>query len=297
MLKLGYFDWLCKYLVFGLTPKEKAKTNKELALKIKELEKISDKINYFNSIKLEKIKYLKELDKITILLNNRDLMRKDYMAKNIKLPPEKRIATLGTYKKMLDVKKEKIVNKISELSASMNPVNYINKKRELENIIKINSESCNNKDEIIINLQKEFIKALKDNCFETEDINGLKNLLFKIRYYKYLYVTDNKQIKDIPNLLDDINIVSKQVIQKLVSLECIRKIANDNSLNQEIINNILDTKVIDLQALKFEINIKEDCIKIKTYEKEVFEKEFKIDGKFLKKNFNIKTGKIYKLFI
>lgn len=295
--KTQYFELLCQYLVFGLTPKEKAKTNKELASKIKELENISDKVKYFESIKSAKLRYLKELDKITILLNNRELMRKEYMEKNSKLSPEKRIATLGTYKKMLDARKEKIVNEISELTSNMNPINYVNKKRELEKFIKINSENYPNKDEIVINLQKEFIKALKDNCFETEDISSLKNLIFKIRYYKYLYVTNDKKVKDIPILLDDINVVSKQVIQKLVSLECIRKIATDSFLNQEIINNILDTKVIDLQSLKFEISIKEDCVKVKTYEKEVFEKEFEIDGKYSKKSFEIKVGKIYKLFI
>ena len=57
-----YFEYLCKYLVFGLTVKEKAKTNKELANKIKELEKISDKITYFEYIKKLKLRYLKELD-------------------------------------------------------------------------------------------------------------------------------------------------------------------------------------------------------------------------------------------
>ena len=124
----------------------------------------------------------------------------------------------------------------------------------------------------------------------------MKNLVFKIRYYKFLYVIENKQVKDIEVLNESINVVLKQVIQKLVSSTSIRRIAKDDKLNQEIIINILDTKVIDLTNLKFEISIKEDCIKIKTYEKEVFEKEFEIEGNFIRKNFDVKIGKIYKLF-
>ena len=92
--KTHYFDYLCKYLVFGLTVKEKAKTNKNLESKIKEYELISDKLGYFDKIKRSKLRYLKELEKLTLLLNNRDLMRKEYIAKNLKLTPEKRIATL-----------------------------------------------------------------------------------------------------------------------------------------------------------------------------------------------------------
>ncbi|MBR2289351.1 MAG: hypothetical protein IJ867_01700 [Clostridia bacterium] len=79
--KTNYFDSLCKYLVFGLTDKEKTKTNKELEAKVKELEKISDKWTYFEEIKTSKLKYLKELEKLTLTLNNKDLMRKEYLEK------------------------------------------------------------------------------------------------------------------------------------------------------------------------------------------------------------------------
>lgn len=295
--KTEYFDYLCKYLVFGLTAREKAKTNKDLEQKQKKLDQISNKITYFEQIKIAKMKYLKELEKLTIILNNKDLMRKEYMAKNLKLMPEKRIPTLGTYKKMLEEKKEKVVNEISRLTANMNPINYMNTKRELEKFIEINSKESEDKDKILINLQSEFIKALKETCFETEDTESLKNLIYKIRYYRYLYVTKEKQIKDVDILNNQINEVLKQAIHKLVSTENMKKIATDNSLNQEIICNILDTKVINLSELKFEFSIKEDGINFKTYEKEVFEKEFEINGEFSKKNFEIKPGKIYKLFL
>ena len=219
------------------------------------------------------------------------------MAKNLKLSSKNRIATLGTYKKLLEERKEKVVNEISRLTSCMNPINYMNTRRELEKFIEINSKKSEDKDEIVIKTQEEFIKALKDTCFETEDAESLKNLIYKIRYYRYLYVTKDKQVKDIDLLDNEINEVLKQVIQKLVNLENMKKITNDNELNQKIISNILDTKVIDLSALKFEIFIKEDCISIKTYEKEVFEKQFEISGEFSKKNFEIRTEKIYKLFI
>ena len=295
--KTEYFDYLCKYLHFGLTTKEKTKSNKEVEAKTKELERISDKIKYFEEIKQKKLKDLKELEKITLALNNKDLMRKEYLEKNKKLSAEKQIATLGTYKKMLEARKETVAIEISNLTAQMNPINYMNYKRELEKFIEINTKDKDDKDEVLMKLQEEFIKALQDTCFETEDIESLKNLIFKIRYYKFLYITKTKQIKSVKKLNDLVNKALGQVIQKLVVSENIKRIANDDNLNQEIIGNILDTKVIDLEAIRFEIDIKDDCLKVKTYEKEVFDREFEIKGEFSKKNFDVKQGKIYKLFI
>ena len=294
--KTGYFDVLCKYLVIRLNSKEKTKTNKELELKKKEVETISDKISYFENIKNVKLKYLKELEKLTLILNNKELMRKEYLERNKKVEESKKYATIGVYKKMLEARKEKVVTEISRLTANMNPINYMNYKRELEKFIEINTENPQDKDETIIKLQEEFIKVLKDNCYETDDTEGLENLIFKMRYYRYLYITEELQIRDVDNLRGLLDVVTKQAIHKLVLLENIKRIAIDDNLNEEIINTILDTKIIDLKSLKFEIDIKEDSVKIKTYESEVFEKEFEIKGTFSKKNFDVKQGKIYKLF-
>ena len=292
----NYLEYLKEYLVLSLTSKEQIKNSKILTEKVKKLEEMSNKIKYFESIKLSKLKYLKELEKITLILNNKDLIRKEYHQKKLKLTPEKRILTLGEYKKMLENRKEKVVNKIADLTYSMNPINYMNIKRDLESFIDINTKK-DNKDDVLINIQKEFIHVLNDVCIETEEINSLKNLIYKIRYYRYLYITEDKRIKDISELNEKNNLVLKKVIQKLVDYQSIKKITNDKELNQEIIMNILDTKVINLEALRFEIDFKDDGIIIKTYEKEVFEKEFIISGNFVNKNFEIKRKKIYKLFI
>lgn len=294
--KTNYYEYLCNYLTLGLTEKEKSKIDKELILKTKELEEISDKINYFEKIKKTKLKYLKELKNITIALNNKEILRKEYMSKNLKLSSEKRIATLGTYKKIIEKRKDYITEKITELSSKMNPINYLNNKKELENFIDTNSKKYD-KEDILIMLQKEFIKALKDACINTEDIDSLKNLVFKIRYYKYLYVTNDKKVKDIKELDYEINNILMILVQKIIDNEKIRKISNDKILNQKIVANILETKVIDLESLRYEVHLKDNYIQIKTYEKEVFEKEFEIDGKILKKNLMIRQDKKYKLFI
>jgi hypothetical protein len=291
-----YFDYLCKYLNLSLVGKDRISLDKQLDKKIKELEAISDKPKYLENVKNTKMKYLKEVEKIDILLNSKDAMRKEYMQKNAKLTPENRIPTIVDYKKRLENRRKVCIDKIAELTKLINPINYINHKQKLENFIENNS-NIENKEDIIINIQKEFIKILKDKLFEIDDIELLKAYVYKIRYYRFLYINKEKQIKDIKELEIAINNVLKQIVKKLCDKEEIKVISKDEDFNFEIILNILDTKILDLSEIKFEIDIKDGIALIKTYEKETYEKNFEIPTKYTKKDLEIKTEKRYKLFI
>jgi hypothetical protein len=291
-----YFDYLCKYLNLSSVEKDRISLDEQLDKKIKELEAISDKPKYLENVKNTKMKYLKEVEKIDILLNSKEVMRKEYMLKNAKLTPENRIPTIVDYKKRLENRRKICIDKISELTKLINPINYINHKQKLENFIENNS-NIENKEDIIINIQKEFIKILKDKLFEIEDIELLKAYVYKIRYYRFLYINKEKQIKDIKELEIAINNVLKQIVKKLCDKEEIKVISKDEDFNFEIILNILDTKILDLSEIKFEIDIKDGIALIKTYEKETYEKNFEIPTKYTKKDLEIKTEKRYKLFI
>ena len=77
----------------------------------------------------------------------------------------------------------------------------------------------------------------------------------------------------------------------------LRKIVLNPDVNYEIIKNILDTKIIDLKDIKFEIILKEHKLLVKVYEEEVYEKEFEIKYENSKKDILVKTNKMLKLFI
>ena len=292
-----YFDYLIQYLNTELSPKDRAKIDKVLVSKIKELEEISDKATYFEKVKRSKMKYLKEVEKIDILLNSKTALRKEYMEKNKKLDTSRRIPTVGTYRKLIEKRRLVCIDKISELGRNINPINYINHKRELEDFINNSGNNSKDKFEIIINLQKEFIKLLKDIVFDTNDIEELKSYLYKIRYYRYIYISNTQEIKDIEILENEINEVLKCIIKKLCDENSIKRISKDNDFNFNIINNILDTKIIELADIRFELDLKDGILLVKTYEKEVFEKKFEIECKYTKKELEVKTDKISKLFV
>lgn len=291
-----FFENLCKYLVLNLLPKEKAKALKDIERKKKELEEISNKPVYFERLKQAKLRLLKELEKIDFVLNNKDLMRKEYMAKNAKLDTKNRIPTLGTYKKKLEERRVICVDRIAEYTAKISPVNYINYKRELEESIRVSSEGNENTEELLIGIQKEFINAIDDWAYESVNPEELKQILFKLRYYRFLYVTEKKQVKDYNELEIPLQAIMKGVSQKLIEYEVIKKISSNNELNQEIIYNVLDTKMINLLDVRIELKQNGENLTIKTYEKEVYEKEFSMHCGLSKRFYHVRFDKPFKLF-
>lgn len=292
-----YFEFLCKYLNLLVSGKERTKLDKEVNMKIKELEEISNKPKYFEKIKKLKMKLLNETKKIDILLSSKTALQKEFEKKNLKLEDSQKIPSVLTYERLLKKRRKEILNQISDLTKKVNPINYINYKEELEKFIENSSSSQDNKEDIIIDLQKEFIKGIKEEILDTDDGELLKSYCYKLRYYRFLYVSKEKQVKDIKELNLLLEDTLRALITKLCKLDLLRKIVSDVELNFKIIFEMLDTKIIDLKELKFEIEIKEGKILIKTYEKDTYEKSFEIEQNIEKKDILVKLDKKLKLFI
>ena len=153
-----YFEVLCEYLYLISSDKEKQNIEKQIQIKKEELDKMSDKVKYFDDLKNKKMKYLREVEKIDKLLNDKDALRKEYIAKNLKLGEGKRMTSVYVYKRLVENRREQCMNKIAELTRAGNPINFMNKKRELEEFIKTGDLNTT-KEECILKLQIEFIKV------------------------------------------------------------------------------------------------------------------------------------------
>ena len=84
---------------------------------------------------------------------------------------------------------------------------------------------------------------------------------------------------------------------QITGFSVIRKIVSNLDINCEIIKTILDTKIIDLQEIKFEVIVKDKNLLVKVYEEEVYEKEFEVEYENSKKDILIKQNKMFKLFV
>ncbi len=291
-----YFENLCKYLYIMSNDKEKQNIDKLVKNSQEELNTMVNKSKYFDDLKDKKMKYLREVERIDKLLNDKDLLRKQYIAKNLKLGEGKRMTSVHVYRRIVENRREVCLNKILELTKAGNPVNFMNRKRELEEFIRIGNINVN-KEECVFELQKEFIKILYNEINNLEDDDEIVNYIYKIRYYRFIYLTREKRIKDFSELEEKINEVQKLLITNACKLQKLRIITSDIDINFEIIKCILDTKIMDLEAIKFEVKTEEGKLKIKVYEEEVYEKDFEIEIENPKKILKIKTNKVMKLFI
>lgn len=289
-----YFEYLCKYLYLNLTEKEKIKVDKIVEEKKKEYEKISNKPKFFEEVTSKKLKYLKEVEKIDILLNDKEKLMKKYISVNLKLDEKKKFTTVNGYRKFLELKRKEYIDEINNFSNLMKPVNFINYKKELEDNIKFTE--FEEKDKIIENLQIEFVKALQETVEFLEEPEEIINYIFKVRYYKNLYINKNSRVSSIKKL--NLENTLKILILKACNREkpIIKKIVSNEDLNFEIIKNIFDTKIMDLQEIRFEIALKEEKISVKVYEQEVYEKDFEVNFEGSKKDILVKQNKILKLF-
>lgn len=292
-----YFEYLCKYLYINTDKKDREKLDKLCEEKKQELRKISNKPKYFEELKSKKMKYLKEVEKIDKLLNDKDALRNEYIKKNLKLEESKRLPTVNSYRKIVEKRRKVCLENITLIGKSMSPIDYMKNKKELEDFINSIDYKVNNEEELMIMLQEEFIKALEIKLSDLETVDELLDYIYKLRYYRFLYITNEKQVKDIENLDVKIQDIFKLAIVRALENDILRKITTNNKFNSEIINIILDTKIMNLKEIKFEIAIKESEMQVRVYEKEVYEKDFIIPCSYTKKEILVKLNKSVKLFI
>lgn len=168
---------------------------------------------------------------------------------------------------------------------------YISSLKNSYNIlVNMNSEY-----EELLQLQKFFLIFLKKNIEKTESSDEMIEILYFLRYYPNINISEGRLIKDENELSSDLNFLWKLAITKACKLNAIKIVSMDIKTNFEIIKYILDTKIIKLEDIKFSIKFgKEDDDVITVYDKEVFEKE--INVKLNKEDIILRNKRIVKLF-
>ena len=289
-----FFYWLCR--IIYLLDKDNEYVEKCINEKCKKLREMVDKEKYFEEIKNDRIKLIKAIEKINHILNNEKILVSEFKRKNNKLPENKKIVNINTYKLILLRDKEKFTNKIHELSEILILKNYLKKKEELQLYYNIKNEK-KDLESSIIELQKEFIKILIKKI-EKENINDeIIDMIYKVRYYENIYINNENKIKEIEELYKLIEKLKYKIIKKSCTTAVLRIFSMDIKLNYKIISMILDTKIMDLEEIKIKLNYDNENIKIEVYDREVFDKEivFKYSGN--KKDIEIKKNKLVNLFI
>ena len=88
----------------------------------------------------------------------------------------------------------------------------------------------------------------------------------------------------------------KKAITMLCKMGAMKIISMDINLNFEIIKYALTTKIIELENIRISIDIEDDSIIIRVFDKDVIEKQGRKQLEVSKETFEIKSKRKIKLF-
>lgn len=292
----NFYYKLCSIAYKTSKGKENERIKILLTEKAKELKRMQDREKYLNDSQKQKLKLTKLVEKIDLILNDQDLLAKEYIKANKKFDDDKKIGSIRIYTNMLAKEREKYLNEINDISFILKPMNFLKKKQELEYYERI-LKNKNSLEEEVIELQKEFLIFLNKKLNKLETRDEIINILYELRYIKNIYIQDGKLVSNIEILNTAIDKIMKKAITKACKLGAIRIISMDIALNYEIIKYALDTKIINLDEIRLCFEKQDNNLIIKIFDKEVFEKQGKKKVETTKNLLEVRYGRNIRLFI
>lgn len=262
----------------------------------KEFDELDDKTAYITSLGKKKKKVVEEISKIDKTINNDRKLKNEFIARNELLDMNHRIFSLSDFVEVLEKEREELIKKLNIYSKKMEPLNFIKTKTEIEtkltllkeiNLTKKDKKIYDEKIKELLSLTYEAIRIQINNIEEKETFI---NLIYKLRYYSLIYVTENKQVNSIIN----VNPFQKLAITKACKLKIITIFSKNIKQNYEIIKNILKTDIIELEKIYFKFIQKENKIILEIYDEDNIYNTIEFSAI---EELNVKLNKKIKVFI
>ena len=283
-----------KYISFESNKEYKEQLEKTRNIKQERLQLIEDKKEFLNTITEEKKNYTKQIERIDKIINDNELLKKEYYARNEKLPNKEKIFSVSYLVGILDKERVELLEKINEANKMILPKEFIEQKQKIKNETEfLNTILEKIKKEDIIEICEKFLaKAkLKIEKINEENKNELTKLIYKIRYYRYIPINGNECIKDIKELDEIFEKLIKQIIKKAQKIKLWDIFSEDFDLTYKILEEIFDIKIINLKTINLGFKYENKVLYIEYYDDTVIESTKKIDID------NVRIKKKVKLFI
>ena len=216
--------------------------------------------------------------------------------RNSKLKADMKIKTGTDMMKVLEKEKRNYIRKIDEIEKfllSSNLDEYIRNIQIEYNCLKEIKESKRSKELekfLLLNL-----KCLEKKIEKSNSKEDIIDIIYELRYFKNMYY------KAFKNKLQTVEKQIETLLKNILTKACKTAILNIYSMNIndnfEIISHVFDTKIIDLEEIRIVIEVKNEDVIEKIYDKEILEQEINLGLKVNIKDIAIKKNKPIKLFI
>ena len=283
--------------------------NKDFILELKErkkyiqeeLAKMKNKEKYLDDVSKEKRKITADIKRIDIILNNKEILTKEYEKRNNDLPLEEKIFSKRVLKEILQEERKQEIEKLQEYTQKMKSENFLNMKAELEYEDKylfyidktmIKKETF----EQVINFQNFIFKAFKNKLENATNREEIIKMLYEIRYFNLIPIDTTKTLSDIGKIKKELREIRRIALEKAIEFKILNEIATNQDLSYKILDNIFFLNIIKLEDIKLKFSKdKEEKYYIQFYDDNTEDKRFEINVKI--EDLKIKLNKKIKLFI
>lgn len=238
-----------------------------------ELEKLNNKEQLLEEISAKKKSALKEIREIDKILNSDELLQEEFIKRNEKLPEYNKIFSILHLSEILNKQRKKQLAIIEENNKLIEPNYFVNLKGEkvaqyelLNTADLVNGKILDK--ETIIDLQKLFIQCMEIMVEKAVEKSEIVNLVYMVRYYRFLLIEKNKEIRQVKELEKDLQVLQAKLIQKAVEQKVLIKISEDKTANYALLMSIFNTRIMKLDNINMEITEKN----IKLYDDKVLER-------------------------
>lgn len=263
------------------------------------LKKLENKKVFLQEITDQKKNLTEQIKRIDIILNDRELMIKEYKQRNSKLANKDKIFSISHLNDLLEKERQEALRKISEYNKLLDPLQYVHQKEELYQQVEFLKEmKLETKIEIspfLINLQRCFLACFK---LEIEKIDNKKDVLKYLsifRYYHFLPCGRNKKIFEVEELKLQLGEILTLLLQKAFLYEVVEKFSKEDKQNEEILKQLFLTKIIDMENIYFRIRKKEEKFVLEIYDTNILENEISLEENFTKEDLLVKLNKNIKV--
>ena len=281
---------ICKVIMeYGMNDKIIEKRNyleEEITL-------LNDRKGYLENTTLIKKKYRADIDKIDKTVNNKELLKEEYIRRNSVLENKDKIFSIKRLKIILEEERANLLEKIKEANDLIDPKKYVIRKSSVEKDynffknLKIDGIDSGK----LINLCKYVLKTFRIRVQKAQTREELLKLVYEVRYFRELNWNNEKKLKEIKELSVSFYKVMIKLIKKLINFKWADTICTIPKVNLKTLVNIFNSKIIDLDNLIVETEYVNNGIKIRYYDTNVLENEFIIE---LKESVDFKKLKLKK---
>lgn len=299
----NFFEQLIKtILAIGSNINEK---QKEIVLNLqnqikKDLEKMQDNKAYVEELSKKKKELAEKIKEIDTLLSDEKLLKEEYKNRNSKLANKDKIFSVSHLSIMLEKEREKYLKEIKEYNLQMQPKEFVETKKVLEEKLKffeeidVKENEKTNEERQIILLQKFFLKCFEEKIKRALTKRDVTDLIYELRYYEQLpyrqyNISKEEQIKEY------LEKVEKQIIKKACIEKVLIKFSDEEQLNYNILKNQFQSKIIKLENTIYILKYKKGILKLEIYDTNIEEETKEIEIKE-KVEMHVKLNKKIKIW-